>query len=120
MTTFGDFIAKKRKEKRITLKSMSEKLGITAPYLSDVEKGNRDSFYLKKLEKIAKVLEMTSEDKATMMDLAGKQREEIAPDLPEYILKTPAASVALRKAKDMDVGEEEWIKFTEQLEKGEE
>ncbi len=119
MKTFGDFISQKRKEKRITLKAMAELIGITSPYLSDVEKGKRDSFDLERLEKIAKILEMTEEEKATMMDLAGRQREEVAPDLPGYILRTPAASVALRKAKDLDLGEEEWYKFIEQIEKGE-
>lgn len=119
MISFGEFISQKRKEKRITLKAMAESLGITSPYLSDVEKGNRDSFDLDKLERIAIILEMTEEEKAKMMDLAGSQREEVAPDLHEYILKTPAVTAELRRAKDLDVGEEEWFKFIEQIEKGE-
>lgn len=54
-----------------------------------------------------------------MMDLAGKQREEVAPDLPEYINSTPAVSVALRKARDLNLGEKEWYEFIEKLENDE-
>ena len=39
---FGDFLQKKRMEKRITLRKMAELLGITAPYLTDIEKDRRN------------------------------------------------------------------------------
>ncbi len=119
MRTFGEFISLKRKEKRITLKDMAEELEISTPYMSDVEKGRRYSFDLDKLEKIAKILNMSEEEKNEMMDLAGKQREEVAPDLPEYINSTPAVSVALRKARDLNLGEKEWYEFIEKLENDE-
>lgn len=119
MKTFGEFISLKRKEKRITLKAMAEELEISTPYMSDVEKGRRYSFDLEKLEKIAKILNMSEEEKNEMMDLAGKQREEVAPDLPEYINSTPAVSVALRKARDLNLGEKEWYEFIEKLENDE-
>ena len=119
MRTFGEFISLKRKEKRITLKAMAEELEISTPYMSDVEKGRRYSFDLDKLEKIAKILNMSEEEKNEMMDLAGKQREEVAPDLPEYINSTPAVSVALRKARDLNLGEKEWYEFIEKLENDE-
>ena len=119
MRTFGEFISLKRKEKRITLKAMAEELEISTPYMSDVEKGRRYSFDLDKLEKISKILNMSEEEKNEMMDLAGKQREEVAPDLPEYINSTPAVSVALRKARDLNLGEKEWYEFIEKLENDE-
>lgn len=119
MRTFGEFISLKRKEKRITLKAMAEELEISTPYMSDVEKGRRYSFDLDKLEKIAKILNMSEDEKNEMMDLAGKQREEVAPDLPEYINSTPAVSVALRKARDLNLGEKEWYEFIEKLENDE-
>lgn len=68
MRTFGEFISLKRKEKRITLKAMAEELEISTPYMSDVEKGRRYSFDLDKLEKIAKILNMSEEEKNEMMD----------------------------------------------------
>lgn len=115
--TFGSFISQKRKELRITLKDMADRLDISSPYLSDVEKGKRDSFDLERLNEIAQILNLTAEEKSIMMDLAGRQRNTVAPDLPEYILNTGSVSVALRKARDLDVKEEQWLKFIEDIEK---
>ena len=115
-STFGEFISEKRKDLRLTLKEMADRLDISSPYLSDVEKGRRDSFDLEKLVKVAEILELTDEEKSEMMDLAGRQRNTVAPDLPEYILNTKGVSVALRKARDLDAKEEDWLKFIEQIE----
>lgn len=35
---FGEFISKKRVEKQITLRKMADMLGVSAPFLTDVEK----------------------------------------------------------------------------------
>lgn len=43
---FGNFITQKWEEKQITLREMAKKLGITLPYLSDVEKDRRNPFDL--------------------------------------------------------------------------
>ena len=34
---FGEFIQRKRVEKQIPLRKMEERIGISAPYLSDIE-----------------------------------------------------------------------------------
>lgn len=115
MKKFGNYIAERRKEKGLTLRETAKKLGITAPYLSDVEKGNRDSFDLAKLEKLSEILELTEEQKSKMMDFAGEDRGEVAPDLIHYAKTRTYVNAALRKAKDLDAGEEEWFKFIEEL-----
>jgi transcriptional regulator with XRE-family HTH domain len=112
---FGEFIADKRISRGLTLRSMAEELGISAPYLTDVEKDRRYPFDPDKLELLAKLLGMSPEEKATMYDLAGKKRNEVAPDLPEYIIKRDYVSAALRTARDLGAGEAEWLKFVEEL-----
>lgn len=112
---FGDFIAKKREERKITLREMAKKLDITAPYLSDVEKDRRNPFDLEKLELLAGILLLSDEEKTTMLDFAGKKRNEVAPDLPGYIMERDYVSAALRTARDLDAGEEEWLEFIEEL-----
>lgn len=42
--SFGEFLQKKRIEKGITLREMARILKISAPYLSDIEKGKRNPF----------------------------------------------------------------------------
>ena len=50
-----------------------------------------------------------------MLDLAGKKRNAVAPDLPDYIIQRDYVSAALRTARDLDAGEEEWNQFVKEL-----
>lgn len=112
---FGDFLQKKREERKITLRKMAEMLDITAPYLSDIEKDRRNPPDMDKLEQISNILLLTSEDRTLMFDLAGKKRNAVAPDLPEYIMGHAYVAAALRTARDLDADEEDWLKFVEEL-----
>ena len=104
---FGEFISRKRVEKKITLRKMADMLGVSAPFLTDMEK----------LTQLAKILNLSKEENAQMLDLAGKKRNAVAPDLPEYIMERDYVSAALRTARDLDAGEEEWNQFVEELRK---
>ncbi len=114
---FGEFLQRKREEKQITLRKMAELLGFSAPFLSDVEKDRRNPPELAKLEQIARILDLTYEEQQTMYNLAGKKRDSVAPDLPEYIMSRDYVAAALRTARDLDAGEEEWLRFVEELRK---
>ena len=113
--SFGEFLKKKRLENEITLRKMAELIGITAPYLTDIEKDRRNPPEIQKLDKIAEILSLTEEEKAVMFDLAGKQRNSVAPDLPDYIMKRDYVAAALRTARDLDADEDDWLKFVEEL-----
>lgn len=114
---FGDFLQKKRNDKKISLRKMAELLGFSAPFLSDVEKDRRNPPDIDKLEQIVEILNLSDEDRETMMNLAGKRRNSVAPDLPEYIMGRDYVSSALRTAKDLGASEEEWLAFVEELKK---
>ena len=114
---FGEFISKKRVEKKITLRKMADMLGVSAPFLTDVEKDRRNPFDMDKLNILAGILNLTQDENALMLDLAGKKRNAVAPDLPEYIMERDYVSSALRTARDLDAGEEEWNQFVEELRK---
>lgn len=114
-TTFGEFLQRKREESKITLRELAKRLSFSAPFLSDVEKGRRNPPDLAKLEQIADILSLSTADKQTMFDLAGKKRESVAPDLPEYIMSRGYVAAALRTARDLDAGEEEWQRFIDEL-----
>ena len=102
---FGEFISKKRVEKKITLRKMADMLGVSAPFLTDVEKDRRNPFDMEKLTQLAQILNLSKEENA------------VAPDLPEYIMERDYVSAALRTARDLDAGEEEWNQFVEELRK---
>jgi transcriptional regulator with XRE-family HTH domain len=115
LANFGEFLSKKRIEKKLTLRKMAEMLGVSAPFLTDVEKDRRNPFDMEKLTLLSGILCLNSEEQALMLDLAGKKRNAVAPDLPEYIMERDYVSAALRTARDLDAGEEEWNRFVEEL-----
>ena len=115
---FGEYLTQLREAKDVTLRELARKIGVSAPFLSDVEKNRRAPLTAERLEKVAAVLGLSEEEKAEMYDMAGKQRNTIAPDLPEYIMEREYVSAALRTARDLDAGEAEWREFIEKLKKG--
>ena len=114
---FGEFIVAKRTAKGISLRKIAEIVGLSAPFWSDVEKGRKNPPKLEKLELIAQHLMLTDEEKALMLDLAGKKRESVAPDTSAYIMQNGYVAAALRTAKDLGADEEDWEKFVEDLKK---
>ena len=83
---FGAFIAQKRLEKDVKLRPIAEKLGVSVTYLSDIIKGRRNPPDIDGLEALAKVLNLSEEEREEMLDLAGRERKQVSPDLPEYIM----------------------------------
>ena len=112
---FGEFLQKKREAKQITLRKMAEMLKMSAPYLSDIEKGRRNPPEMDKLDLIAQILLLSDEERTVMLDLAGKMRNTVAPDHPEYIMERDYVSAALRTARDLDASEADWLRFVEEL-----
>ena len=112
---FGEFLQKKREAKQITRRKMAEMLKMSAPYLSDIEKGRRNPPEMDKLDQIAQILLLSDEERTVMLDLAGKMRNTVAPDLPEYIMERDYVSAALRTARDLDASEADWLRFVEEL-----
>lgn len=116
-SNFGEFLQKKREEKKVTLRKMADMLGFSAPFLSDVEKDRRNPPEKDKLDMIVNILGLSEEEKDLMFNLAGRRRNTVAPDLPEYIMERDYVSSALRIARDLNASEEEWMAFVEELKK---
>ena len=114
---FGEFLSAKREERDITLREMARKMGVSAPFLSDVEKNRSAPFTKERLDKVVEILNLDADEKTVMFDLIGRQRNTVAPDLPEYIIGRNYVAAALRTARDLNAGEAEWRKFVEDLKK---
>ena len=111
---FGEFIKLRRQEKGITLRGLADKLDIAPSYMSDIEKGKRNAPNQDTLNKMIVVLELTEEESNELLDLAATSKDAIAQDLTEYVSNNPNVRVALRRAKDLDLGDDEWIKIIEE------
>ena len=115
--SFGWYLAHLREEKDITLRELARQIGVSAPFLSDVEKNRRAPLTADRLDQVAMVLGLSDDEKTKMYNLAGKQRNAVPPDLPDYIIERDYVSAALRTARDLNAGEEEWQRFIDELKK---
>lgn len=118
---FGAFIAQKRIEKDVKLKPIAERLGVSVTYLSDIIKGRRNPPDIDGLEVLAQVLNLDDEERESMLDLAGRERKQVSPDLPDYIMdeSLPSARVALRRAKSQGLGDDFWQEVNNIIDKRE-
>ena len=115
---FGKFIETKRKALNKTLRGLAADLDIAPAYMSDIEKGHRYPPDKDKLEKMAELLNLSEEEKNKMFDLAAGERDNsVSPDLPEYIMGTEKARVALRMARDNGATDATWQKIIDMMEK---
>ncbi|WP_353065852.1 helix-turn-helix domain-containing protein [Arcanobacterium hippocoleae] len=106
--TFGQFVTGHRKKLGYTMRQFSDMIGVTTPYLSDIEKGKRaapDS----KLDEIVATLRLTHGECERMFDLAVMTRDnQVSADLAGYIMQTDLARIALRRAKEQDLSDTQW------------
>ena len=117
---FGKFVRNKKEKKKINLRKLAEILEIAPAYMSDMEKARRYLPDKEKLDKIAEALELTEDEANTMYDYAALAKDNsVSPDLPEYIMETDNVRVALRKARDLGMGDKDWMDVIKMLEEKE-
>jgi transcriptional regulator with XRE-family HTH domain len=113
--TFGEYLKHKREEKQISLREVARTLGVSAPFLSDVENNRRGPLTEERLADLAKVLNLNEQEKAEMYDIVGKQKGLLAPDLNPYVTERPYVNAALRTARNLEANEEDWQRFVDDL-----
>ena len=79
---FGTYIRRIREERSISQRNLATKIGIAPSYLNDIEKQKRSAPKFEIIKKISKNLKV---DLNILNDLAGFSRDELAPDINQYI-----------------------------------
>jgi len=119
MKTFGDFLKNKRLEKGINLRKLADLLNVAPAYMSDIENGKRNSPSNDKMIKLIEVFQLNEQETNEMYDLAAQDRANtVAPDISEYVMANDTVRVALRKAKDLKLGEQDWLEIIRKMENG--
>jgi len=113
--SFGEFLHTKRLEKGLSYRDLAKVIDVTAPYISDIEKGRRNAPVMDKLIKLSNFFCLSEEEEAIMFDLAGKVKDDLPPDLPNYIKGNTELVAALRTARDLGASDEDWQKFVSEL-----
>lgn len=117
LMSFGDFL-QQRRSSMMRQKVLAEKIGITVSYLCEIENGRKDPPQYDLVVKIADVLNLKGVDRERFFDLAGKGRNEVSPDLPEYIMNSDVADtvrMALRTAKNSKASVQDWLDFVQRM-----
>lgn len=119
---FGKFIKTKRQldQRDLTLRDVADKLGLSVSMLSDIENGRRKPFDSEKIEQFCALLNLSSDDKARLYDLAAIEKSEVPYDIEDTMMFSQVGSLArmaLRMTNDGIADEEDWRSFIRQLEK---
>lgn len=110
---FGVYVRDRRKDLGVSLRELAEKLGISAAYLSDIEKGNRKA-PLEHLEQLAVLLQVEENEMEFYFDLSGCTHSNW-PEINEYLAQNKSAREAVRLARDKGLTEEEFLRFVDGL-----
>lgn len=115
---FGEKLKTMRIEKGMSLRRLADEIGVSAPYLSDVERGQRSSLSAEHLAKVADALRLNEDERRGLFDSAADSRgEPVASDVLLYAGEVKTVSAALRKARELNLGDEEWLQIIEEMER---
>lgn len=115
--TFGEFLYSKRSP-LMTLRDFAARVEKSASFMCDLENDRRDPPNRELLTKIVEVLSLGDDDSTSLFDLAGKGREEVSADLPDYIMNSEVSDsvrLALRTAKNSHASVEDWLRFVDEM-----
>ena len=113
--SFGGLLKELRLKHEITLREAARRSEISAPHFSDMEHGRKAAPSRERLQRIIKALELTDKEAVELSEAAGRNQNTFAYDLPDYIMNRDYVAAALRTAKDLGAGKEQWEKFVEEL-----
>ena len=120
--SFGRYIRRKRLEspEELTLREVSEKLGISLTMYSDIEKDRRVPSESFAYETLASLFHLDTSGKALLYDLAARRKRIVPSDIEDTLMYSETgnlARLALRMTNEGTANEEDWKRFVGVLEK---
>lgn len=112
--SFGRIIRERRESLGKTVRGLAAELEITPSYLSDIEKGNRPA-PTRFLDKFRTLLNIPEDQAPYLEYLASATRGKEYEDINPYLGQKPLARIALRKARDLNISDEQWASFIQQI-----
>lgn len=116
--TFGKCIRRQREEKALSLRKVALAIGVSAAYLSDIEKGNRYAPISKNnlviINKLLKVLDIPEDQKEFVIDMAYATHG-CHKDIVDYLSEEEKARKFMRNAIEAQLSDTDWDELIEQL-----
>ena len=104
---FGGMLRLFRTKKGMSLQEVARRCGISAPYLSDIERGCREPPHQELLEKLMDVLVLQEKTRFQLECMAYIERKKISEDLVEYLcVQAPSSLEFIKKAKELKLSDE--------------
>lgn len=125
MGSFGKILEEKRKKLGLTLMEAAKKLDISFSYLSDMEKGRKlppnstKESHRDLLRKIKEEYQMTDTEYEELLKTSDQElidKGHISNDISEYMSDNPLATIALRKAVNKSLSENDWKDIIRKIE----
>ena len=107
---FGKYLRSVRKAKGISIRQLAKEVDKTPTYLSDIENGHNKPPEKELLDTIIQKLNLDEfpKVKATLFDLAARERNDIPADVKDYIMSNQILLKIIRTAKDRPDSEQIW------------
>lgn len=94
---FGTFLRGIREKRKLRQEDLANAINVTTVYVCDIEKGRRNPPDISKLKVWENQLKLSDKEKARFYDMAGQERQEMPPDIVEYMVRHPEAREAIRR-----------------------
>lgn len=125
LSAFSKYVRSKREKLGLSYNDIAAELGVSKPYIYDIEKGNnKPPIDYNKLDAWAKILKLTTQkSRDKLFDLSVEGRGQIPSDVVKIILQNPKIKEAIRSAIINNLPDEVWenlIKPAEHANKEEE
>lgn len=113
--TFGTYLRYLLNKHGQKARELARLLNFTPPYISDVLAGNNKPLKFQDLQKIETWLSLPDNEREHLYDLAGQQRNEIAPDLMVLVRDTKQVHDLLRIIKRNNISKKQLQQICEIL-----
>lgn len=108
-TDFGEYLRKRRQEKKLGLREIARMIDVSPSYISRLESGDEVNPPSEKV--IDKLAVAIGEDKDSLMRLAGR----ISKDIKGFVASTPNLADFLRTARDEGYGPQEFARLAKRI-----
>lgn len=114
---FGKYLRSVRQAKGVSIRQLAKDVNKTPTYLSDIENGHNKPPEKELLETIIQKLNLDDSPKvkATLFDLAARERNDIPADVKDYIMSNKALLEIIRIAKDSSNSTQFWSNIAQTL-----
>ena len=96
----GQFISEKKRKKKLPSQELAKILGVSIPYLSQIEHGKRKCPDLRLIKKMIEGFELTMEETNVFYDLYAEASGKLSPDITEYLQSNKSDVKTVRAARD--------------------